>query len=239
MFEFMHRKFLLGYMETHLVDWCNLKCDYCGHYCHIIDEEIYTDVTQFEKDIKILSSKINFRMIRLMGGEPLLHPEVNKFLTITRRFFPNSDIRIVTNGILIPNMKQEFWDTLKRTKIRIDISKYPIMKNKFNDITDLIVLKGARIGNIEIKDKFYHKLNENGDADKEKSYNACASRNAINLWNGKLYNCQACYRYYYNKKYNKNIPLPPSVDIRKLSGKKIYEFFTPPPRSNGSLPLLQ
>lgn len=219
------KKYILPYIETHLVDHCNLKCDKCGYFCHLIDEEFYTDVEQFNKDLNVLSKKVDFYRIRLLGGEPLLHSSVNDFMIITRTYFPFSDIRIVTNGILLPTMNKTFWDTVRRYRIKIDLSKYPILGNKFSELLDLIDDEKAMLGNIQLSKRFYDKLNEQGNADAEKSYFSCASRKALNLWNQKIYTCQACYRYYYNRKFNKNIPLPKGVDIYETSAKDIFKIF--------------
>ena len=229
MFNFFKRKkHVIPYIETHLVDHCNLKCDKCGHYCHLINEEIFTDLKQFTKDMKELSKKVKIRRIRLLGGEPLLHPQINDFCKVTRKFFPSADIRVVTNGTLLQTMKEDFWITLKNQKIKIDISKYPIWGDKFDDLLNLINKKGIQIGNIIISNYFYDKLNEDGSEDKNESFATCASNDAINLWKQKLYTCQACYRYYYNKINNKNIPLPKGIDIYKASGSEIVAAFKEP-----------
>jgi len=228
MFGLFNKKYKLGYMEAHIVDYCNLKCDYCGHYCHLIDEKIFIDVNEFTRDITELSKKVFIYQIVLLGGEPLLHPQINEFIKSVRNVYPVSRIGILSNGILIPAMKDDFWETVVKNKIYIDISKYPVCNKKFSSYLDIIAEKGAKIGRIHVQNKFWHKLNENGSADSQASYKACASKYALNLWHGKLYNCQAVYRYYYNKICNKNIPLPPGIDIYKSSGKQIHDFFGRP-----------
>ena len=40
----------------------------------------------------------NIREIRVMGGEPLLHPDCVAFLRIVRAAFPNCRLALVTNG---------------------------------------------------------------------------------------------------------------------------------------------
>lgn len=214
---------LIQYLETHIVDHCNLKCNHCSHFCHLIDEEIYTDINQFTKDINELSSKLDVFQLRLLGGEPLLHPQINNFMIEARKAFPASFISIVTNGILLPSMPQSFWDTVKENRIKIDLSKYPIIGNKFSEILDLIDDHDMQPGNIKLAKKFFESLNPKGDSDIEKSYKICGSKACVNLWKQHLYPCQNCYRYYYNKKFNTNLELPPAIDLYKLSGKEIFE----------------
>lgn len=74
----------LRYLETHLCDHCNLNCKSCTHFCPLVTEPTFTDLEQYTKDIRTLSKKLAIRTIRLMGGEPLLHPQVNDFIRVTR-----------------------------------------------------------------------------------------------------------------------------------------------------------
>lgn len=218
------KKPLINYIEVHVVDHCNLKCSHCAHFCHIIDEEIFINIDDFENDLKELSKKVNIFQIRIMGGEPLLHPELNLFMQIARKYFPNSMISVVTNGILLFQMKEDFWNSLKENRVRIDLTKYPVMGNKFSELLDLIDDHNMQPGNIKLAKKFYESLNPEGNSDITKSYKICGSKYAVNLWKHKLYPCQSCYRYYYNKKYNTNLELPPAIDFYKLTGKEIVNL---------------
>lgn len=218
----------LPYIETHLCDHCNLNCKGCGHHCNSVKEEIFTDIIQYTKDINELAKKIYIRQIRLMGGEPLLHPEVNKFMIETRKAFPKSDIRLVTNGILLPSMKEDFWQTCRANKIKIDLSKYPIVGNKFSEYLDLLDDNDVELGMIHLSKKFYSKRNPKGDSDYIQAFNACKSKRCVNLWHSKLWTCSAVYRYYYNVRFNTNFDLPIGIDIYAVSGKEIVETLNKP-----------
>lgn len=103
----------LPYLEFHLTDHCNLNCKGCAHYSPMASDH-YADLYQLEKDLQRLAQLFrNIRLIRLMGGEPLLHPDVDRFIRTTRSAFPKSRIGIVTNGILLPQASQAFWDACR------------------------------------------------------------------------------------------------------------------------------
>ncbi len=226
MFNCLFKKSLkpfISYVEVHITDHCNLKCNHCSHFCNLIDEEIFIDLEQFKKDFDILSKKIYIKRIRIMGGEPLLNPDINLYLKAARNAFPEAVISVVTNGILLPKMKEDFWNTLKENKIIIDLTKYPILGNKFSELLDLIDDHNMQVGNVKLAKKFYESVNPKGDSDIRKSWTICGSKYAVNLWRSKLYPCQNCYRYYYNKKYGTNMDLPPEVDFYKLDGEEIVE----------------
>ena len=112
-------KTMLDY-EVQLVEHCNLNCKCCSHFSPLCKEE-FLDVEEYRKDCKRLSELFNGQanFIRLMGGEPLLHPEIEKILEITKENFPKSIIDLDTNGILVLSMKKEFWESMRKTKINL------------------------------------------------------------------------------------------------------------------------
>jgi ABC-2 type transport system ATP-binding protein len=71
--------------EVHLVEHCNLNCKGCYHFSPLAKEE-FLFLTEWEKDCKQLSTLFKDRIghISLMGGEPLLHPDICEFMRITR-----------------------------------------------------------------------------------------------------------------------------------------------------------
>ena len=64
--------------------------------------------------------------IKLLGGEPLIHPDLLQVISLCRGIFKNTRILLVTNGILLKTMSEEFWKTCQNNQIAISISLYPI-----------------------------------------------------------------------------------------------------------------
>ena len=93
---------MIDYLEHHIVDHCNLNCAGCSHFSPLASEW-YESLEDFRKDFTELANKTNTQVktIRIMGGEPLLHPQVTDFLITARQLFPTSEIQLVTNGILL------------------------------------------------------------------------------------------------------------------------------------------
>jgi MoaA/NifB/PqqE/SkfB family radical SAM enzyme len=78
---------VLPYVEMHVVDHCNLNCKGCSHFSPIADE-LFTDIGEFTRDLQQLRRLVsNIEVIRLMGGEPLLHPNITDFIRSTKFFF--------------------------------------------------------------------------------------------------------------------------------------------------------
>ena len=55
------RKPELEYLETHLVDHCNLNCKACTHFCPLVKNKYFHNIDNFKKDIKVLSQKFRIK----------------------------------------------------------------------------------------------------------------------------------------------------------------------------------
>ncbi len=117
--------FHIRYLEFPIAYHCNLNCKGCSHFSPLIKEEfpVYEEV---EKDfIKLKEFIPHIGRIRILGGEPLLNPEIDKYIRLTRRLYPYSEIIIVTNGLLVKKMSEELIKCMKENDISIHISVYP------------------------------------------------------------------------------------------------------------------
>ena len=80
--------------EVHLTDKCNLNCAGCIHFSSLCNETNLLDIITYKSDCQRISELTNGRIadIRLLGGEPLLHPDIKDFLVLTRKYFPEINI---------------------------------------------------------------------------------------------------------------------------------------------------
>jgi hypothetical protein len=110
-----------------LVEHCNLGCWGCDHFAPLA-EKSFLSIDIFKRDMKRLSqlSYGNVGTIKLMGGEPLLHPQKEIFFKICRSYFPNSRIELVTNAILLSKQGSNFWISCHSNCITIVVTKYPL-----------------------------------------------------------------------------------------------------------------
>lgn len=123
----MKRMYSLIGLNIHLTDHCNLLCKGCSHFAPIADEK-YISKMELEKTLKTIFSKTKsvFQELCLMGGEPLLHPELADILTISRKNCGEMPITLITNGLLLKKLEQDFWEACKKNNISIQITCYPI-----------------------------------------------------------------------------------------------------------------
>jgi hypothetical protein len=221
----------LRYVETHLVDHCNLNCKGCGHFCPIAPKW-FCDLEDHANDMRQLSRLFsNIEKIRLMGGEPLLHPEVNTFLVVTRKYFPRSDIHLVTNGILLPKMSSDFWKSCKENRIVIDITVYPPFLSKAQMWVETAKKHEVKITTSTVEN-FFAIMNEFGTTNPKAVFENCRNRFYCPfLRKGKIYACAGpALIHHFNERYGMSIPSSEYVDIYKagLKGQEVLEKLDKP-----------
>lgn len=219
----------LPYLELHLTDHCNLNCKGCSHFCPIADKN-YLSMGTYLKDMKRMAMIFeSILTIRLMGGEPLLHPNIVDFVKATRYLFPKSLIAVVTNGILLPQMSSEFYEALRDNQITLDVTVYPILQNKI----EMYLSKAEEYGisvRQTVADKFFSMINIKGDSDKENVFNECPIKYCTFLREGKLYTCTvAANSQIINKTFGWTIPGDDCIDIYEaVTDIEILEFLAKP-----------
>lgn len=207
---------VLDYIETHLASHCNLKCGGCSHFSPLSDTW-FASIEDHKKDFERLRSLFaDIRTIRLLGGEPLLHPDVESFIKVTRLLFPFSDIRIATNGILMKSMPESFWNVCRQNKIIIDWTVYPPLQPHKRSILESIEdrAKDLSITSFEVK-KFRRVLNLKGDSDPKKSFSFCRRLYFCPfLREGRIYVCSRPVTIEtFNRKFNSGIPSDTGINI--------------------------
>lgn len=218
----------LEHLQMHIVDHCNLKCDFCGHFSNIASQN-YLDINWFEEQI-IQVSKL-FESIRgflILGGEPLLHPEMLDFLAVSRKHFPNSNIELWTNGIPLEKQKKDFWKSLNKFNIELRVVSYPNTRLDKTRVSELAEIFNVRLLIEDVK--FWCRLfNPKGDSNPKKAFINCPSKVCTTLYDGKLYLCpRPAYIHIVNQKQGTQIKVEESdcIDIFANDAKeKIEEFF--------------
>lgn len=223
-------KSILEYLECDIVDHCNLNCAGCFHFCPLLSSSRFYDPENFKKDLKLIRSKVsNIKKFRILGGEPLLHKDINKIMQYSREILPNTDIRIVTNSILLPKMEKNFFETCRKYNIIIDISKYPIVKEDFSNAVDKLGAEDVRLGEIHICTKFVKGIFTKDAHNMVKTFNRCKAKSCLQLKDGKLYRCpMATFGRRYNEYFNENIPMDEGLDLYSATTESIIKFINTP-----------
>lgn len=179
--------------QTHIVEHCNLKCRGCYHFSSLAKEE-YLSVEEYAQDIERLGKLFNRNIeeIMLLGGEPLLHPQLVDFFSVTRKYIPNAPVKLLTNGLLLGNMKEDFWISIIQNNIQLWVTKYPV-KFDYDYIEKVAKEKGIELHYFNkepVRTLGYQPLTLKGDKDNVKNFIGCYRANeCIDLKHGNVYPC--------------------------------------------------
>ena len=90
----------LPFLETMATQVCNLSCSGCTNYSDLTHQG-YVKWTDIEQDLTAWLQVVDIADFGIMGGEPLINPEIREWLYGVRGLMPQSQIRFTTNGLLL------------------------------------------------------------------------------------------------------------------------------------------
>lgn len=245
-YRWVHPYTLLRF-EVQVAEHCNLNCKDCDHYSPLAEEE-YLDVAEYARDCARLSELFDseVKYINLLGGEPLLHPELTEIMRISREAFQVGKIRIITNGLLLPSMGDDFWKACRDYRITLSPTEYPVSfdYDKWREYAEGqgVMWTSFSLGNVdrESKDKLMHRalIDTTGGHVVEHNYYHCRSANAcLTLRHGRLFTCQRAAHAHHLKKYfnlDHYLSKRNSVDIYEV--EDAYDLMT---KVNRPIPFCQ
>ena len=179
-------------LEVNAVRHCNLSCRSCSHSSPLANKQVY-HVDEVKNDLEKLSKFLKCETIRVVGGEPLLHPEFNKLIKEIKESNISENICLVTNGILLHTLNEEELDSINK----IEISLYPLHENLVNKIKEeawKISQKGVKVRILEYT-TFREAISQEKSEDielVENIYNTCQVAHflrCITVDHGRLYRC--------------------------------------------------
>jgi organic radical activating enzyme len=195
---------MLVNVDYHIIDKCNLNCVGCNHFCPLVPEDNKPKkIEQIISDLALLSKfKDDLGTLALMGGEPLLHPQLSKILRIARKLFPTNTISLTTNGLLVERVKN-IKDAIEEFDIQLVISVYPF--NKLNPYSHVEKIKQI-IPNVETWEyptshgMYINELSPDPNKATKEQVDQCIKRWRCNqLKDGKLYICHYAAQLNYLK----------------------------------------
>lgn len=128
----------LRYIQYPITMHCNLNCRRCAAFSNIAEEE-FADLELFEKSLYGLKSRFSqIPTIGLLGGEPLLNPQLPKFIEKVHEILPETKITIVTNGLLLLKLGDKLAEVLRKHDVRIRITQYPVTAKMVPDMKDFL-----------------------------------------------------------------------------------------------------
>lgn len=226
------------HFEVNVVRHCNLKCKGCNHYSPIAKEK-YEDPLEYEQHFRRLSELFDGEVesILLLGGEPLLHPKLTEFMRTSRENFPKTFISVMTNGILLKQQKDDFWEACREYNVVVFVTRYPLDID-YEELKEYVENRNVRfsmVGGTEISARtlWYEPKDITGSKDPKWQFSHCPQANrCYTLEGSKLFGCVTIpgiptLNGYFN--LNMDISDKDSIDIYEaVSAEEIMEFFAKP-----------
>lgn len=204
----------LPYLEYHVADHCNLNCKYCTHYSPLVPQPVYTDYRRFAADLRQLKKYIlDIGVIRILGGEPLLNPELGRFIELTRELYPASIITVVTNGMLVDRLEPALIETMKKNMAFFHISYYPPLKDKVQEIQKFLYEQEIPYTITPMITEF-NKTQTMARQEDEDFFYSCFQASCTCLHEGKAAPCYAPFTTkYFNEAFGRELPVDEGIDL--------------------------
>lgn len=220
-----------------IVDHCNLNCKCCGHFSPLA-EKSFLSLDSFERDCKRLGELSNgeIERLELMGGEPLLHPQIIDLMRVSRLYFKGV-INLDTNGILLSSQADDFFKACYDYDVSIYITTYPLKLNgdKFHEISKKHGIKIIYKESDGIASRSWYKNHRDltGGQNVEKNFHDCKWGNSCYiLEDGKLSTCVMPFKTkHFNRYYGEKFIISKSdyIDIHKAKSlDEIMDFLRKP-----------
>ena len=228
-FRFLRNRTFLKSIELQIVDHCNLNCRGCAHFSNI-SEKRFTDARVLVKTLDRLNQHIGYiYSVAILGGEPLLHPDIVDIIGYTRDRFPISEIRIVTNGLLLDRMPEEFYKACRKNRILIYITKYPPTAEKIPQIKKILSAYGIRYFISSTVRQFAGCFDPEGGADDGSAFGNCSRKSCRIIKDDRLYMCSvSAFVDKYNARFNTDIPRSEGLDLYNCTTGELLEFLKRP-----------
>lgn len=176
-------------LEYHIVDHCNLNCENCCSFSPILPRW-FCDPIQFEKDLRKIKGSLQPQFLKIVGGEPLLHPNLFDLLKIARDVKIAPAVSITTNGHLIQRLPDEAWKHFEMLTVSIYTAP------KLSKETLFYIRRKARENGIKVswkvQDKFVclDRSEKSSYETAKETYKGCWIHHRCNsVKNGRFYSC--------------------------------------------------
>ena len=221
----------LPHLEIDLCNVCNLQCAACNHLTPLAKEHWFIDLDYLTKLLTDLNNKFEIGQICFAGGEPFTHPKIIDIFKLTRDIYPNSNIKVFTNGLLLKKFISDA-NIINDLEINLYVSYYKIIPEETEDL----YLKNFKYINLfrdRSKIKFNHSwFNLIDNNDYVHNFNYCNLASCVSFKNdGRVYQCPPIMFIHNLNYFKKDIHVPEedcSIDIFKSTNLQILNFLNTP-----------
>lgn len=224
------------FVDLMVCSHCNLNCAGCDHYA-ALQQPYFVDIDTLEDQlIKLRDALPQIKILSLWGGEALLHPNFLRVCQISKKIFPDIDIVIGSNGILIDSLSEEILNFLSDNNIGFQISRYVMDGKPIVTGEEKLIEKNIHYSFTEHRNFFSAMTANPAGTEDENQWYTCTRCNMpmFTYKDYKLYKCAfGCCSTDAFKTLDIDIPEIEDLDFlnlktKKYSQKDIFEFVFKP-----------
>lgn len=178
------------------LDWvitekCSMRCKECSNLMQYYQKPQNIPVEKLKKDMKRVLSFVDEIMdIRIIGGEPFMHPEMGEILESFLDCEQIHNFSIYTNATILPNKK--ILQLMKHRKVKCEITDYGELAPNYPAFVQMAEREGIRYR--VIKNVEWHKLGglyhrNISEEEMKEVFAKCYCNDLITLLDGKIYRC--------------------------------------------------
>ena len=207
----------LKYSEVNITNVCNYSCTHCQSLNNYAfkGHQLWND---YKDEYQKLSEQLDIDQVQIIGGEPTLNPDFEKWVDGISKLWPNSKLQISTNGSRLDKLTTDIYQILLKHKGTLWITCHDIkLYNGFlefieNFLDEIVsdnkeepVKKVSRLfidkNGVEVIldwtqtfvssviDLVDNKMTMKYNSDVDEAHNTCGFKNCHQLYKGKLYKC--------------------------------------------------
>jgi hypothetical protein len=178
-------------IELYITNECNLTCSDCNRYNNY-DFAGHYDWRDSEQAILAWGKRINAPLITIIGGEPMMHPELFAWVKLACRAWPQTRVMVQTNGTVNHPDAEKIRGHSRFTGIVASLHQPGMQRviqkrNGFFRGLGTDIIDNTEFMACALRDQGTHF--DVHDSDPVMAFNACGMKYSHTILNGKLYKC--------------------------------------------------
>ena len=111
-------KVLSDTLEANICHHCINSCVSCSHFSPI-NKPYFVTPESLKKDLRDMSKIFHSERFVILGGEPLLHPQILEMIDIAKESGVSDTVEVLTNGTILGRQTDEFWEKVQAVRISL------------------------------------------------------------------------------------------------------------------------
>lgn len=203
-------KLPIEHLEIMVINACQLSCHGCATFSDLRHSG-YVPWDQGKEEILPWLERLDPECIGVMGGEPLMNPDLENWIRGLRKILPNTQIRIPTNGFLLEknwhlvDLLHDIGNTVLKISYHMESDQLKNISKKIINSYDLEPVTEYGINRWSTKDNFKFQINRPStflksyvgdygnmmphDNDPREAFDICVAQRCPFIYKGLLYKC--------------------------------------------------